>query len=57
MREFPTLDFELHAPVICEPPLCTLKELEDGTYSYPDLVVMLEMLDYKKASRPKPKGN
>lgn len=36
-------------PVIAEPPLCTRKELSDGTYSIDDLADMNEILDLRDA--------
>ncbi len=44
---------ELWRPVIAEPPLCTLKELQDGTYSIEDLADFHEALDLKEALRKK----
>lgn len=38
----------LWRPVVSEPQLCTLKELEDGTYSINDLMDMHEILDLKE---------
>lgn len=35
----------LWRPVLSDPPLCTLRELQDGTYSMADLLDMLEGLD------------
>ena len=35
-------------PVIAEPPMLTLKELEDGTYSLMDILLMNELLDLKR---------
>ena len=34
-------------PLISDPPLCRLKELQDGTYSIDDLADMHEILDLK----------
>ena len=31
-----------------DPPMCTLKELEDGTYSIHDIYLMNEILDFKQ---------
>ncbi len=36
--------------------MCTLKELEDGTYSIDDVSLMNELLDLKLSRIPKPKG-
>ena len=53
---FPNIDSFLHRPIISDPPMCTLKELEDGTYSREDLSMMNEILDLKIHMSPKPKG-
>lgn len=36
--------------------MCTLKELEDGTYSIYDLMLMNELLDFKQSLIPNVKG-
>lgn len=46
-KRFPSIDVFLHRPLLCEPPLCTLKELQDGTYSIDDILVINEILDLK----------
>lgn len=46
----------LHRPLLCDPPMCTLRELQDGTYSLEDLMMMHELMDLKAAMAPKPKG-
>ena len=35
-------------PILSEPPLCSLKELKDGTYDIDDLADMHEALDAKE---------
>ena len=42
--------------MLTDPPMCTLKELEDGTYSIEDVSLMNELLDLKQSLSPKPKG-
>lgn len=37
--------------------MCTLKELQDGTYSIEDITLMNEMLDLKLSLAPKSKGD
>lgn len=37
----------LWRPVLAEPPLCSIRELHDGTYSIDDLADMHEALDLK----------
>ena len=44
---------ELWRPVLAEPQLCKLHELEDGTYSIDDLADMHEALDLKDAIQKK----
>lgn len=34
-------------PVVAEPPLCTLKELQDGTYTLTDVARMNDALDVR----------
>lgn len=52
---FPNINMFIHRPVISEPPLCQLRELQDGTYSIDDLMMMHELLDLKTHLAPKPK--
>jgi len=35
--------------------MCYLKELQDGTYSIEDVLIMNELLDLKEFMKPKPK--
>ncbi len=44
---------EIWRPIIAEPPLCKLHELQDGTYSIDDLADMHEALDLKESLKPK----
>ena len=53
---FPNVDAFLHRPLFADPPMCTLKELQDGTYSIEDLAMMHEIMDLKIHMPPKPKG-
>ena len=50
------MDSFLHRPILSDPPMCTLKELQDGTYSIEDVMLMNELLDLKISLAPKPKG-
>lgn len=45
---FPNVNFFLHRPLLAEPPLCSLKELEDGTYSLNDVALFHDVLDLKQ---------
>ncbi len=47
LDQFPEIDPFLHKPLLVDPPMCTLKELEDGTYSLYDILVMHEIIDFK----------
>lgn len=49
LKSAPNLDLYLWRPVISEPSLCTLAELDNGTYSYDDLLDMHEALDLLRA--------
>ena len=53
MKQFPNVDVWLHRAVIVEPPLCSLHQLEDGTYSIEDVLIMNELLDLKESLKPK----
>lgn len=44
-KSAPNIDLYLWRPVISEPYLCKIKELQDGTYSINDLADMHEALD------------
>lgn len=46
----------LHRPLLSDPPMCTLSQLQDGTYSIEDLLLMHELMDLKIDMTPKPKG-
>lgn len=35
------------APVVSMPPLCTLKELQDGTYTLTDVALMVDALEVR----------
>lgn len=50
------MDTYLHRPLLNEPPMCSLKELQDGTYSMEDLMMMHELMDLKSAMAHKAKG-
>jgi len=47
-KDFPALNYYLHRPLVVEPPLCLMRELQDGTYSIDDLFMMHELLDLKE---------
>ena len=41
------MDAFLHRPILVDPPMCSLKELQDGTYSIEDVMTMHEIMDLK----------
>lgn len=41
---------------MADPPMATLKELQDGTYSIEDVALMNDILDMKAEMAPKPRG-
>ena len=51
---FPELHGYLIAPLICDPPMCQLKELSNGTYSIYDLEMMHQIIEVKKHMNYKP---
>lgn len=54
MRKYcPNILWELHAPAVIEPPLCSLRELQDGTYSIDDLSLFHEIINFKNIMRSK----
>lgn len=55
-NKFPNVEAFLHRPLLCEPPMCSLHQLQDGTYSIEDVALMNELLDLKLSMSPKPKG-
>lgn len=46
----------VHWVLLTDPPFCTLKELQDGTYSIEDLLVFSDLLHYKDSLKPPVKG-
>tara|TARA_R110000782_G_C14801543_1_gene411902 strand:- start:1494 stop:1649 length:156 start_codon:yes stop_codon:yes gene_type:complete len=44
---FPNINTLLHRPLLSDPPMCSLAELQNGTYSIDDLMMMHELLDLK----------
>lgn len=54
---FPKVNGYIVRPLLVNPPMCYLKELQDGTYGIEDLELMHQMLDIKDHMKPKPKDN
>ncbi len=51
---FPSLHGYLIRPLLVSPPMCTLRELQDGTYNIADLETIHQILDLKEHMKPKP---
>ena len=51
---YPELNGYLVRPLLVNPPLCTLKELQDGTYTLYDLEVLHQVIEIKKHMNPTP---
>jgi len=49
---YPMLNGYLVKPLLVNPPLCTLKELQDGTYTIYDLEMFHQILEIKKHMVP-----
>lgn len=49
---FPELNGFLLKPLLVNPPMCTLKELRDGTYSLYDIEIMQQVIQLKKHMQP-----
>ena len=41
-------------PLLVNPPMCTLKELQDGTYTIYDLEIMHQVMELKAHISPVP---
>ena len=57
---YPELNGYLIKPLLVNPPLCTLKELQDGTYTIKDLEVMHQVIELRKhlyPVAPQPESN
>ena len=57
-KHYPNVNGFLHRPLLTDPPMCSLRELQDGTYSLEDLMLLNELIDLKidmqnKANRNK----
>lgn len=56
---YPELNGYLIRPLLVNPPMCKLKELQDGTYTLYDLEVMHQIIEIKnhtKGTPPSPTG-
>jgi hypothetical protein len=50
--QFPDIKYFLHRPLIDATDLCTLRELQDGTYSIDDVAMFHDILDLRKKMKP-----
>jgi hypothetical protein len=53
---YPQLNGYIVKPLLVNPPLCTLKELQDGTYTLYDLEMFHQILEIKQHMQPSPQG-
>jgi hypothetical protein len=51
---FPELNGYLIRPLLVIPPMCSLKELQDGTYTIRDLEVMHQIIELRAHMNPPP---
>lgn len=49
---FPELNGYLIRPLLVNPPMCTLKELQDGTYNLKDLEVLHQVIELRQHMYP-----
>ena len=49
---FPELNGYLIKPLLVNPPLCTLAELQDGTYTLKDLEVLHQIIELRQHLYP-----
>ena len=49
---YPELNGYLVKPLLVNPPLCSLKELKDGTYTIYDLEMMHQIIEIKQHMKP-----
>ena len=49
---YPELNGYLIKPLLNDPPLCFLIELQDGTYTIKDLEVMHQVIEIKQHMKP-----
>lgn len=48
---YPELNGYLIRPLLVNPPMCKLRELQDGTYSIKDLEVMHQIIEIQQHSK------
>ena len=47
-QRYPDINFILHRPLFASPPMLTLKEISDGSYSIDDIALMHDIMDMKE---------
>ena len=47
-QRYPDINFFLHRPLFASPPMLTLKEISDGSYSINDIALMHDIMDMKE---------
>ena len=55
-KVYPELNGYLVKPLLVNPPLCSLKELQDGTYSLYDLEMFHQIIEIKQHMQPSTSG-
>ena len=48
---YPELNGYLIKPLLVNPPMCTLRELQDGTYALKDVEMMHQIIEIRNHSR------
>ena len=46
-QRYRDINFFLHRPLFASPPMLTLKEISDGSYSINDIALMHDIMDMK----------
>lgn len=54
---YPELNGYFVKPLLTDPPMCSLKELQDGTYTLYDLEVFHQIIEIKQHMKPPPRPN
>ena len=47
-QRYPDINFFLHRPLFASPPMLTLKEISDGSYSINDIALMHDIMDMRE---------
>ena len=54
---YPELNGYMVKPLLVSPPMCKLKELQDGTYNLYDLEMMHQIIEIKQHNKPAPQDD